>query len=96
MCDFGLARFTADGPIVGRSGTPAYMPPEMLRGAACGEEADVWSLGVISSSLLVGYHPFDPEAELDDEGFERRIVSGSWDFDNESWAPIPAEAKARV
>ena len=40
LCDFGLADFVGDGakPLKGRTGTVAYMAPEVFRGETYGEE----------------------------------------------------------
>lgn len=59
--DFGLSAIIRDGEKkVTMCGTPNYIAPEVLFGKASGHsfEADVWSLGVIIYTLLIGVPPF--------------------------------------
>src|SRR5215831_14172780 len=69
VLDFGLARqlgaiasvesgeltLTSEGKIVG---TPAYIAPEVLRGAKAGPGSDIWALGVVLFEMLTGRLPF--------------------------------------
>ena len=57
--DFGLAirHHALDPPLRSRSGTPAYMAPEVLQ-QAYSFPADVWSAGVMMYQLITGKFPF--------------------------------------
>ena len=68
VLDFGIAKFTAtvgntqnltrEGTVVG---TPAFMSPERLSGAALEPRSDVYSVGVMLYYMLTGVHPFTVE-----------------------------------
>lgn len=57
--DFGLSiRHKPDeAPLKSRSGTPAYMAPEVIQ-QSYAEEADIWSAGIMMYQLLTGKFPF--------------------------------------
>lgn len=71
ITDFGLARAEASdegghtlsntGVIVG---TPAYMAPEQVTGAALGPAADIYAFGIVTYELLTGRAPFGSESVL--------------------------------
>jgi eukaryotic-like serine/threonine-protein kinase len=77
VSDFGLARLA--GPLdttvttAGRVlGTPAYMAPEALAGAAPDARMDLFSLGVVLHEMLTGRRPAGDVAPLP-EGLERVV-----------------------
>lgn len=59
--DFGLSGVSKDGEFMRTAcGSPNYAAPEVISGTPyCGQEADVWSCGVMLFALLAGYLPFD-------------------------------------
>jgi len=59
--DFGLATklATLDERHLTMCGTPNYISPEVATRSSHGLETDVWGLGVILYTLLVGRPPFD-------------------------------------
>ena len=64
ILDFGLAQVRTDAqtealhPGAGLAGTPGYMAPEQLRGAAATPTADVFAFGVLLFEMATGRHPF--------------------------------------
>jgi predicted Ser/Thr protein kinase len=58
LLDFGVARITGGGADTTRSnplqGTPAYMAPEQISGAAGDERSDLYSLAAVAFEALVG------------------------------------------
>jgi len=64
IADFGIAKlnlahFTIPGRVLG---TPAYMSPEQLSGQSCDGRSDVFSLGVILYTMVVGHSPFQGDS----------------------------------
>ncbi|BET02128.1 Serine/threonine-protein kinase PLK4 [Nesidiocoris tenuis] len=64
IADFGLATQLTrpDEKHMTMCGTPNYISPEVATRSSHGLEADVWSLGCMLYSLLVGCPPFDTDA----------------------------------
>jgi len=63
LCDFGLAEVVREGGrrVAGQFGTAPFMSPEMISGGSYGTQTDVWSLGVILYTLVIGQFPYVPE-----------------------------------
>lgn len=48
LIDFGLAqKISPDTPVRVLSGTPEFIPPEIINYEPIGTESDMWSVGVI-------------------------------------------------
>jgi serine/threonine protein kinase len=60
VMDFGIARDMASVPATQstRMGTPAYMSPELLKGAPLTPTSDIYSAGIMFFELLTGARPF--------------------------------------
>lgn len=61
ITDFGLARAVDDASLTQSgvvAGTPQYMAPEQANGDAIDERADLFSLGSVLYTMLVGHAPF--------------------------------------
>jgi serine/threonine-protein kinase len=66
VLDFGLAKSLREGAaqltVAGvLTGTPAYMPPERVMGAAADERSDLYSLGCVAYWMLTGRTVFTGE-----------------------------------
>lgn len=66
LSDFGIAhsaefdsRLTMTGTAIG---TPAYMAPEQIDGAAASPRSDVYSLGLVAWEMLTGHRPWEGES----------------------------------
>ena len=81
VLDFGLARFSGPGPVVGEHdselttllktqegvmvGTVPYMSPEQVQGREVDERSDVFSLGVMFYEMATGRRPFRGDNTLE-------------------------------
>jgi len=65
LTDFGLglSRHLAEAPVLSVVGSPMYMAPEQLSGAAADARTDVYALGMLLWFALTARHPF-PEDSL--------------------------------
>lgn len=93
VVDFGMSAFYVEGvddPLTQPCGTVSYAAPEVINSEGYNQQADMWSLGVISYILLSGMPPFDDEdeANLFDE-----ILHGEIDFKSEEWNDISVLAQ---
>merc|ERR1712157_581535 len=74
IIDFNMAkRVTSSNCLKTRCGSLSYVAPEVLRGEPYGTQVDMWSVGVIIHTLLVGYLPF---VDKDEKKLYRKIRLG--------------------
>ncbi|MDH5425151.1 MAG: serine/threonine-protein kinase [Gammaproteobacteria bacterium] len=62
LADFSIANVSRsdDTQIIGLTGSPMYMSPEVIREEVAGPQSDIYSLGVVMYELLTGETPFSP------------------------------------
>jgi len=96
--DFGLAGLIKPGErLARRCGTPSYMAPEVIN-RNYGEEADVWSCGVVAYQLVTGRLPFVDKVNQRPNAKEvfRAILEDPIDFKSEPWPRLSAECRDLV
>ncbi|KAK3099608.1 hypothetical protein FSP39_006997 [Pinctada imbricata] len=79
IADFGLATqlVVPDEKHFTMCGTPNYISPEIATRSAHGLEADVWSLGCMLYTFLVGKPPFDTDAV---KSTLNRVITAEFDL----------------
>jgi serine/threonine protein kinase len=77
ILDFGLARIanTLQTHMSVLAGTPAYMPPEQIRGETVDQRGDIFSAGAVAYELLTFKSPFKQEGVSDASAIMYRIVN---------------------
>lgn len=92
LADFGIAKML-DSPtevLTTMAGSFGYAAPEVMLKQGHGKAVDMWSLGVITYTLLCGYSPFRSEnlPDLIDECRSGRII-----FHERYWKDVSKDAK---
>ncbi|OMJ91143.1 hypothetical protein SteCoe_6407 [Stentor coeruleus] len=93
LVDFGLAsKFTKDKGMSTVVGTPYYVAPEIINGNY-GPECDIWSLGVILHTLLVGYPPFRGENKAE---IFKKVLKAKYSLKEKEFETVSKEAKELI
>ena len=92
LADFGIAKHldSPDGMLKTMAGSFGYAAPEVMLKRGHSKPVDLWSLGVITYTLLCGYSPFRSESlqDLIDETYNGRVI-----FHERYWKDVSREAK---
>ncbi|KAF8424639.1 kinase-like domain-containing protein [Tirmania nivea] len=91
LADFGIAKMLEPNEMLTTmAGSFGYAAPEVMLKLGHGKPVDMWSLGVITYTLLCGYSPFRSEKlpELIEECQNGRIV-----FHDRYWKEVSKDAK---
>lgn len=92
LADFGIAKMLdkKDEVLTTMAGSFGYAAPEVMLKMGHGKPVDMWSLGVITYTLLCGYSPFRSETlnDLIDECQSGRII-----FHERYWKDVSPDAK---
>lgn len=92
LADFGIAKAleTPTEVLTSMAGSFGYAAPEVMLKQGHGKAVDMWSMGVITYTLLCGYSPFRSE-NLSDLIDETR--SGKITFHDRYWKDVSKDAK---
>ena len=91
LADFGFAtKCFGKKTLNTKCGTPDYVAPEILKGLNYDETCDMWSVGVITFIVLVGYPPFYEDKE---EDLFQKIIAGEYEFHAEFWESVSDEGR---
>jgi tRNA A-37 threonylcarbamoyl transferase component Bud32 len=74
VSDFGLSREKSVDETMSVTGTPLWLPPEMIRGERYTEKADVYSFGIVLSELDTRKIPYH---DIKAKGARHKKVTGS-------------------
>ncbi|KAI2465068.1 calcium/calmodulin-dependent protein kinase 1 [Annulohypoxylon bovei var. microspora] len=92
LADFGIAKMldTKDEVLTTMAGSFGYAAPEVMLKKGHGKPVDMWSLGVITYTLLCGYSPFRSEnlQDLIDECSNGKVI-----FHERYWRDVSDDAK---
>jgi len=92
LADFGIAKMldSGDAILVTMAGSFGYAAPEVMLKKGHGKPVDLWSLGVITYTLLCGYSPFRSEnlPDLIEECSTGRVI-----FHERYWKEVSKDAK---
>ncbi|KAH2113714.1 hypothetical protein KXW65_003520 [Aspergillus fumigatus] len=92
LADFGIAKMLENPTevLTTMAGSFGYAAPEVMLKQGHGKAVDLWSLGVITYTLLCGYSPFRSESlsDLIEECRAARIV-----FHERYWRDVSKDAK---
>ncbi|KAJ3411456.1 hypothetical protein HDV05_002191 [Chytridiales sp. JEL 0842] len=95
IADFGVANVVHEDQMLSTvCGSPAYAAPEILRRKGHGPAVDIWSIGVITFTIVMGYGPWyyceDMPSMLD------AIVKGRWKFESPYADKVSKEAQTFI
>lgn len=94
LADFGIAKMLDNEEVLTTmAGSFGYAAPEVMMKKGHGKAVDLWSLGVITYTLLCGYSPFrsDSMADLIEECSNGRVI-----FHERYWKDVSKDAKSFI
>jgi calcium-dependent protein kinase len=90
LIDFGLStKYMKGTTYTEKVGTVYTMSPEVLRGAY-NQQADMWSIGVVTYQLLSGDKPF---WGINEKDIAKKVVKAEYNFNGPQWENISQKAR---
>ncbi|KAI8846530.1 kinase-like domain-containing protein [Chytridium lagenaria] len=74
LADFGVSNFSTEQDL------PAYAAPEVISGSGHGLPADMWAVGVVTFTMLMGFGPWCHCQ--DNPSLYQAILTGNWKFES--------------
>lgn len=92
LADFGIAKTldSKEETLQTMAGSFGYAAPEVMNREGHGKPVDMWSMGVITYTLLCGYSPFRSENLPD---LLEECTQGSVVFHERYWKDVSEDAK---
>ncbi len=91
LADFGIAKMLESNEVLTTmAGSFGYAAPEVMLKRGHGKPVDMWSLGVITYTLLCGYSPFRSESLVD---LIEECKSGRVVYHERYWKDVSKDAK---
>ncbi|KAG6009536.1 hypothetical protein E4U21_002172 [Claviceps maximensis] len=92
LADFGIAKTldSKEETLKTMAGSFGYAAPEVMEQKGHGKPVDMWSMGVITYTLLCGYPPFRSENLRD---LLRECTAGPVQFHERYWKDVSQDAK---
>lgn len=92
LADFGIAKTldSKDETLKTMAGSFGYAAPEVMAKQGHGKPVDMWSMGVITYTLLCGYSPFRSENLQD---LLEECTRGNVIFHERYWKDVSSDAK---
>ncbi|XP_043928210.1 ribosomal protein S6 kinase alpha-3 [Protopterus annectens] len=98
ICDFGFAKQlrAENGLLMTPCYTANFVAPEVLKRQGYDAACDIWSLGVLLYTMLIGYTPFANGPDDTPEEILARIGSGKFSLSGGYWNSVSENAKDLV
>ncbi|KAK3814039.1 MAG: CAMK/CAMK1 protein kinase [Benniella sp.] len=90
IADFGLSKIVWDEQTMTPCGTVGYTAPEIVKDERYSKSVDMWALGCVLYTLLVGFPPFYDESI---QALTEKVARGQYTFLSPWWDEISLEVK---